>query len=138
MIAPRAGRHEVFPGVLAVEMPGEDMVDGQDRGLLSAILTGIMVTSEDFTPGEVYHSARTPDLVVQTNNRWDREGCLGSFEGSPSIEDEGGFFGEHQPDGSFVSAHVDRLKVCVQHQYGFIHIILVNYSARIWWKKKGD
>jgi hypothetical protein len=50
MITARAGCHHIRPDVFPAQMPRQDVIQGQIPGVAAAILAGIMVTAEDFTP----------------------------------------------------------------------------------------
>ena len=52
VIATGAGRDYIGPDMFATQMAGNDMVNCEAEGMLPAVLTGIIISAEDFPPGE--------------------------------------------------------------------------------------
>ena len=50
-IAGYAGTNHIFPGMLTVAIAGDDMIQGEMPGLLSAVLAGVPVTVENLKAG---------------------------------------------------------------------------------------
>lgn len=71
---------------------------------------------------------------MQTDHRGDGVDGSGGLNDSATVEDQAGFFRQHETKRALKTTHVDGFEICVQHQDRFIHIIMINYSASL---KKG-
>lgn len=66
VIATRASGYDVFPGMFSTQVTREDMVDGQFQGVLSTILTGVIVPTQDFSASQSYFRSRTVNHRLET------------------------------------------------------------------------
>jgi hypothetical protein len=73
MVAMRACRHDIRPEVLTAHMARDDMIHSQAAIALPAILAGIIITAEYFTPCELDMRARSMNLILQPDDRGTRD-----------------------------------------------------------------
>ena len=68
MIAVRAGSHQIGPHMLASQMAGDDMVNGEIRHVLAAILASVVIATQDLTLGKFDARAGSVDHPFQAND----------------------------------------------------------------------
>lgn len=115
VIAIRAGGNDVLPGVIAAQVPGDHVIQGQPAAALSAVLAGVIVAPKDLALVEFNNRAGTLHHVFQTDDRWAWESIVDCGDLTASVQNHRGFSSEHQADGSTSTAHIDRRKVSVKY-----------------------
>src|SRR5262245_39783928 len=86
MIAVRTCRNNIRPSMLTAHMSRNHMVNCQTVIALSAILTGIIVTTKYLTPCQLDAWSRTMDLHLQPNDRGPRQQLIHCFYVTASID----------------------------------------------------
>jgi len=127
VVAGRAGSDQVLPGMLAAQVTGDEVVDSQGQGMQTAVLAGVVVPAQDFALGQLDRRARSPDHLIQPDDRGSRKDLGDRFDLAAAVEDQAGPAGDHQGDGPAGVTHVDGLKVGIEHQDRGIHA--GNYST---------
>ncbi len=98
-----------------------DVIERQFTGLAAAVLAGVGVADEDFSPGQLDSRARPADQVLQANDG--RRAVVGSR--SPNqlmvVLEHFGPLAEHQPEGPRQVAHVEGLIVLIENQDHAVH-----------------
>lgn len=117
MIAGRAGRNDVRPGMCSTQVTGQDMVNRQIVHPPPAVLTGIIITAKYFAPGEFDARARAVNHVLQADNGRARERRRDGFNFAASIGNQRGFSAQHQPDCTPHVADINWLEVGIQYQH---------------------
>ncbi len=124
MIAMWAGGHQVVPGVLASQVAWDNVIDSQGSRVLTTILAGVVIASQDLALGELDPWAGAMDHFFQSDNGWARVYLPNGLDLAASIEDQAGFSINNEGDGTAGIADVDRLEVSVENQYGGLHSCL--------------
>lgn len=116
MVAVDAGRHNVVPGVRAVQGAGYDMVDRQFSAAQAAVLAGVAIPAKDFMAGELNLGAGTLDHVFETDDGGDWVGCRDGVEIPSSILDEGRLVVQNETERPPCVADMYGFKVGVQYE----------------------
>ena len=118
VVAGRASRHQVIPGVRSTLVARHDVVTGQLGGFGAAVLSGVVITTEDLCLGQLDGGARPFDHVFQADDGRGGVKFGNCFDMAAAVFNQPGFLGEDQRQGAFCRANIERLKVRVQYQYG--------------------
>lgn len=86
MIAAGTGCNNVIPAGFSAKAPGDNVVDGQVTYLPAAILTGVIISTEDFFPRQLGDRPRAFDHVVESDDRWQGESLRDRVDDSPAIQ----------------------------------------------------
>jgi hypothetical protein len=97
-------------------MLGQDMIDCQVGSMPAAILTGVMIAAENFTPDGFNMRPGSVDHFVKPNHGWERIGLNAGVDEPSAICDQGGFFTNDQIEGPANITDIDWLKITVEHQ----------------------
>ena len=122
MVAGRAGGDQIGPGMLTAEVFGLDVIDGEKEGVFSTVLAGKLVAPEYFTTAQTHFWMGSVHHTLQTNDRGNGEYGVGGFDGAAAVQDEGGFFRQHETQSALKTAHIDGFKIRIQHKDRLIHI----------------
>ena len=68
VVAVLTGRDQVFPGVSAAAVAGQDVVDGEFSRMHAAVLAGVAVTAKHFLAHQAGPGGRPLDQVVQLDD----------------------------------------------------------------------
>jgi len=93
MIACRTSRHHVRPYVLPSQVFGQDMVESQFIGVVTAVLAGIIVPTEYLPSREFHPRAGSMDHLFKPDDGWTRNGQLDRLDAAATIHDHVGFSG---------------------------------------------
>jgi hypothetical protein len=116
VVAGRAGRDHIRPGVHPAQVTRQDVVDGQVVYFPSTVLAGIIVAAENLAPGQFDSRARAMNHILEADDGWTWERCRDSFNLAAPVGNQRGFSGEHQPDSPPHVANINWLEVGVQNQ----------------------
>jgi len=69
-ITGHTGTYHVLPGVLSAAVPGNDMVQGEMPGLLTAVLACVPITVKNLKASQSSFPAGAPNQASQPDYRW--------------------------------------------------------------------
>ena len=107
----RACRDDIRPKVLTAHMARDHMVHCQPAVALPAILAGIIITPEDFTPRQFDVRARSVNLTLEPDDRGTWNQLPNCFDVSASIHDHSGFACQEQTNSASCRTDIDRFKI---------------------------
>ena len=121
VVAGGAGGDQVLPGMLAAQVAGDEVIDGEGQGVLPAVLASVVIPAQDFAFGQLDRRARAPDHLIQPDDRGPGEDLGDGFDLAAAVQDQAGPAGNDQGDGAPGVTHVNGLKVCIEHQDRGLH-----------------
>jgi hypothetical protein len=110
-IAVWAGAHQVFPIVLASVVAWDNVVYGQVLGLMTTVLAGVVISSENLFLSELNPGAGPPDYGGQLYHRRAQKGSGGGADDSAAILQDLGLTHHDQVHGPLDVADVERFVV---------------------------
>ena len=121
MIACPAGRDNVVPHVKTAPRARDDVIDRQVGNLAIAILAGVIVTNEDFTPGQLDSWPGAANEVDESNDGRCREPGRRARQRMRFGFEDFGFAADYEHECASNVTHVERLIILVQYEYGVVH-----------------
>ena len=125
MIAGCAGRYQVLPAVLSSQTAGNDVIYSQVLLTLTAVLAGVIISSEDLALAQFDMRARPLDHRVQADDGWPWEGFGDGMDNAAPIHHQGCFPRQNQHNGALGGAHVDGGEIRVEHQNRLMQVVHV-------------
>ena len=113
MIAGWASCNQVAPFVFTALAARNDVVNRHVRHLITAVLTGVIISPHDLPLTQFNPNARPSDHPFQSNNRRTRVFFRYGMDEATAVEDECRFTGHHQPERSASIADIQRLEIGV-------------------------
>ena len=117
MVAARAAGDQVFPGVAASQPTWDHVVKGWAGGTFTAVLAGVIISPKHLLAGKFYDWTRPFDHVTKPDDRWAWVRLPHGSNFPAAIQHHGGFIVQDQTDGTANITHMDRFKICVEHQH---------------------
>ncbi len=121
VVARLARRDQVLPRVAATAMARHDVVEGQVVALAAAVLAGVPVPGEDLAPAQLDPRARPPDEVLEADDRGRAVLRPRRPDHLVVVLDHFGLVAEHEPEGPWQVADVERLVILVQYEHDAVH-----------------
>lgn len=115
VVATAACCYQIRPDFLAAQVARKDMIYRQRCSALAAILASIIIPAKNFAPGKFDSWPGTVYHVIQTDNGGNRIGKGSGMDLPTAVADQRSLTGDHQADRPLQIAHIDRLKICVEH-----------------------
>jgi len=121
MVARRARRDYIRPGMFASKVARQYVIEGQVCGVTSAVLTDKVVSAEHFTSAELNVRARAVDHVLEANHGRPWISFRDRLDVTAAVNEQSCLSGEYQPHGPPRIANIDRFEVGIQDQYRDLH-----------------
>lgn len=86
--------------MFAAKAAGNNMVNGEMRTILTAVLADVIVATQNLTPAQLYFAARSFDHPFQPDDRWAREFERHGADITATIQHQVRFVGHHQADSA--------------------------------------
>jgi hypothetical protein len=113
MIAGWASCNQIAPFVFTALAARNDVVNRHVQNFIAAVLTGVIISPQDFPLTQFNPNARPLDHPFQSNNRRTRVFFRYGMDETTAVEDESRFTGHHQPERSASIADIQRLKISI-------------------------
>lgn len=111
VVAGRAGGNHICPGVPTTQVARDDVVNCQFGCMSATILAGIMITAEDFPPGQFQVQAGTVNHSTEQNDRGTGIGTTGSVNEPAAVCHHVRPPRENQTDSPLEGTNMDGLKI---------------------------
>src|ERR1035437_5185736 len=121
VVARLAGGDQVVPRVGPASMPRHDVVQGEVVGLPAAVLAGVRVTVEDLPARQLDAGPRPAGLVLKADHGRRAVVDPRRPDHLVVVREHLCSLAEHQPEGAWQIAHVERFIVLVQDQDDALH-----------------
>jgi len=87
-VAARAGSYQVQPGMLAAQVPGHNMVEGEQGAVPATVLADVLIAPQYFALAEGDSRTRTAHHVIQSDDGGKFKFPAAAVNDAPAIEDQ--------------------------------------------------